>query len=242
MPVISVDLAYKNYRDVGIAVLEAESKKICCEFHKISLSGPPDSSQLADYLNDLCRECGANALLIDGPHAWKSPDNGLEHARLCERALNTPAKTGLPEVVKPANYGPFVRFSIDVFGALQKRGWTFYAGLPNSGERTLFESFPLSAWRSLGIRGLPAKSKHKPDDLKDRLARLLELAPISCDAEPTHDELQALVSGLAGVAYEHDFTPGFAAAGVSPSLLEGYLREGFIVNPAPAAWHARFSG
>ncbi len=242
MPVISVDLAYKNYRDVGIAVLETEPGKIRCEFHKVALSGPPDSDRLADYLNELCREQGANVLLIDGPQAWKGPDNGLLHARLCERALNTPAKTGLPETVKPANYGPFVRFSIDVFGGLQKRGWALYAGLPNSGERTLFESFPLSAWRSLGVRGLPAKSKDKPEDLQDRLARLLELTPIALNAEPTHDELQALVSGLAGVAYEHNFAPGFAAAGVSPSLLEGYPREGFIVNPALADWHARFSG
>lgn len=242
MPVVSVDLAYKNYRDVGVAVLETEPKKVRCEFHKILLSGPPDAAQLADYLNDLCREQGANVLLIDGPQAWKDPDNGLEHARLCERALNTPAKTGLPETVKPANYGPFVRFSVDVFGKLQNRGWALYAGLPNTGARTLFESFPLSAWRSLGIRGLPAKSKHKPDDLKDRLARLLELVPVALDADPTHDELQALVSGLAGAAYEHNFTPGFAAAGASPSLLEGYPREGFIVNPALADWHARFSG
>ena len=242
MPVVSVDLAYKNYRDIGVAVLEVKPKTIRCEFHKILLSGPPDSTQLADYLNDLCGERGANVLLIDGPQAWKHPDNGLEHARLCERALNTPAKTGLPETVKPANYGPFVRFSIDVFGELQKRGWALYAGLPNTGARTLFESFPLSAWRSLGVRGLPAKSKHKPDNLKDHLARLLELAPIALDTEPTHDELQALVSGLAGVAYEHDFAPGFAAAGVSPTLLEGYLREGFIVNPALADWRARFSG
>ena len=242
MPVVSVDLAYKDYRDVGVAVLEAEPGPIRCEFHKLLLSGPPDTVQLADYLNGLCTERGADTLLIDGPQAWKAPDNGLVHSRLCERALNTPAKTGLPEVVKPANYGPFVRFSIDVFGELQKHGWALYAGLPNTGARILFESFPLSAWRSLGVRGLPAKSKHKPDDLKDRLARLLELAPIVCDADPTHDELQALVSGLAGVAYEHNFTPGFAVAGASPSLLDGYPREGFIVNPALAAWHARFSG
>ncbi len=85
-------------------------------------------------------------------------------------------------------------------------------GLPNTGARTLFESFLTSAWRSLGPRSLPAKRKTKPKDLKDRLARLLELAPSALDADPTHDELQVLVSGLAGTAYEHGFAAGFAAA------------------------------
>lgn len=241
MSVVSVDLAYKNYRDVGVAMLEADSGKLRCEFPEILLSGPPDTAQLADYLNGLCAERGAGVLLINGPQAWKGPDNGLVHSRLCERALNTPAKTGLPEAVKPANYGPFVRFSVDLFGALQRRDWALYAGLPNVGAQTLFESFPLSAWRSLGILGLLAKSKHKPVNLKGRLARLLGLAPIVCDANPTHDELQALVAGLAGVAYEHNFTPGFAAAGESPSWVDGYAREGFIVNPASADWHKQFS-
>ena len=138
MSIVSVDLAHKSYRDVGVAVLEAQLKQIRCEFHKILISGPPDTAQLADYLNGLCAERGATVLFIDGPQAWKAPDNGLIHARLCERALNTPAKTGLPEVVKPVNYGPFVRFSINVFGRLQERGWALYGGLPNAGARTLY--------------------------------------------------------------------------------------------------------
>jgi hypothetical protein len=43
---------------------------------------------------NLADDLGAAALLIDGPEAWKDPDNGLQHSRVCERELNTPAKTG----------------------------------------------------------------------------------------------------------------------------------------------------
>lgn len=241
MSVISVDLAYKNYRDIGVAVLERKETYVRCEFHKVALTGTPQVEPLADYLNALCSEREVNILLIDGPQAWKHPDNGLMHSRLCERALNTPAKTGLPGVVKPAPYTAFVTFSVEVFAALQRRGWKFYEGLP-SGKQTVFETFPAAAWKSLGLRSLPSKAKIKPGDIERYLALLSERIPIVHDGNLTHDDLQALVSGLAGIAYEHSFAAGFAAAGESPSLLDGIWREGFIVNPALADWHARFSG
>lgn len=241
MSVVSVDLAYKNHRDIGVAVLERKEDHVHCEFHKVALTGTPQIEPLADYLNALCRERGVSLLLIDGPQAWKHPDNGLIHSRLCERALNTPAKTGLLGAVKPAAYTAFVTFSIDVFAALQRRGWKFYEGLPSS-EQTVFETFPAAAWKSLGLRSLPSKAKIKPGDLERYLTLLTERVPIVHDRNLTHDDLQALVSGLAGVAYEHGFAAGFATAGESPSLLDGIWREGFIVNPAPGDWHAYFSG
>lgn len=185
MPVVSVDLAYKNPRDIGVAVLEARAGRVRCTFHRVPLPGPLQADALADHLDAFCTERGANVLLVDGPQAWKGPGNGLVHARRCERALNTPAKTGLPGAVKPANYAPFVRFSVDVFGALLGRGWTLYTGLPNGLDRTLFESFPLSAWRSLGVRALPAKSRTKPGDVGHRLKLLAEVVPLECEGDPT---------------------------------------------------------
>ena len=44
-----------------------------------------------------CATCAdIRVLMLDGPQAWKSRDNGLEHARVSERQLNTACKTGLP--------------------------------------------------------------------------------------------------------------------------------------------------
>ena len=53
-------------------------------------------------------------MLLDGLQGWKNPANGLKHSRLCERILNTPAKTGILGRVKPVNYTKFVEFSIAV--------------------------------------------------------------------------------------------------------------------------------
>ncbi len=136
--------------------------------------------------------------------------------------------------VKPKNYGAFVRFSVAVYDALGKRGWE---RLPTIGSplgptrRVLIESFPRSAWRSLCIPPLPAKAKTQPVDLDSRLAALRELFQLRVPGTPTHDQLQALVSGLAGLALESNNWEACAAAGFPPILEDGYWREGYIVNP-----------
>src|SRR6476619_2786289 len=119
--IISADLAYRTYRDTGIALLQVDGHSIDCTFVDAAgagLSGSPAPETLAEFLVTLCSELDATVLLLDGPQAWKDPDNGLEHSRLCERALHTPAKTGVPGVVKPGNYLPFVAFAVAVFDAL----------------------------------------------------------------------------------------------------------------------------
>ncbi len=82
-----------------------------------------DAEILAGRLNHLCAVRGIRVLLLDGPQAWKSRANGLEHARGCERQLNTAAKTGLPGMVKPITYRSFAEFCMDVYDALCRRGW-----------------------------------------------------------------------------------------------------------------------
>ena len=62
---------------------------------------------LAGRLNHLCAVRGIRVMLLDGPQAWKSKNNGFAHARVSERQLNTAAKTGLPGMVKPITYRPF---------------------------------------------------------------------------------------------------------------------------------------
>ena len=78
---------------------------------------------LAGRLNHLCGVRGIRVLMLDGPQAWKSSSNGLEHSRVSERQLNTAAKTGLPGMVKPLTYRPFAEFCLDVYDALCRRGW-----------------------------------------------------------------------------------------------------------------------
>ncbi|MBE0516928.1 MAG: DUF429 domain-containing protein [Methanophagales archaeon] len=181
--IVAVDLAYKGYNDLGIAILSVAGNNIDVEVVKpqhIDLTGPPSASDLAIRLKQLCNERESRVLILDGPQAWKAAGNGLEHCRLCERLLNTPAKTGLPYYVKPRSYEPFVRFSIEVFSELQKRDIRLLQGendYPADKEVLALESFPLAAWKTLKINPLPAKSRSNAHDITDRLRILKCLYP-----------------------------------------------------------------
>jgi hypothetical protein len=233
MTIVSVDLAHSDYRNIGVVVMFRRSNRISCQFETPTKHGAPDPESLGDFLDNLCAKHGARHLLMDGPQGWKDPSNGHLHARECERELNTPAKTGLPGIVKPANYAPFVVFSVAVYDALAGRGWRRWPGVHN-GERDgrfLVESFPLSAWRSLDLPILPAKSRASQEDIQERSATLARMFSLDLGREPGHDELQALVAGLAGIAIEAGNHAGIAIAGRPPFSLDGTWREGYIVNP-----------
>jgi hypothetical protein len=188
---------------------------------------------LAEYFANLADDLGAAALLIDGPQAWKDPDNGLQHSRVCERELNTPAKTGLPGAVKPANYLPFVQFSIAFFDELEARGWPRYrAGTPTT--PVAIETFPLAAWRFLGLRTLPAKAKASALVIRQATEALLSIFPTRLTAEPNHDELQALVTSYVGFAVIRGTASEVQLAGTAPFRLDGTYREGFIACPRAA--------
>src|SRR5262249_46550979 len=152
--VISVDLALKRWADIGVAVLTDDGNCIRVEFRKLANGGTPgprDAHELVAQLFDLVRAYDASIVLIDGPQAWKDPDNGIAHMRICERELRTPAKTGLPGTVKPATWTPFVSFSIEVFDALQVDGLQRLSVRQPKvvpGGSLLLEVFPTSAWRS----------------------------------------------------------------------------------------------
>ena len=157
MAVLSVDLAYRRWSDLGIVVLDraAPSRSfnpaipgteipdlprinrpvprqradtpIHCEILPSQgpddAPGPVDANILAGQLNHLCTVRGIRVIMLDGPQAWKSRSNGLEHSRVSERQLNTAAKTGLPGIVKPVTYRAFAEFCLDVYDALCRRGW-----------------------------------------------------------------------------------------------------------------------
>jgi hypothetical protein len=245
--VLSVDLAFRRWSDLGIVVLDrAQESPISCEILSSKQPedplGPVDPNILAGRLNHLCGVRGIHVILLDGPQAWKSRFNGLDHARISERQLNTAAKTGLPGQVKPITYRAFAEFCVDVYDALCRRGWKRLDTLsqPSSPhdrvqDRVLVESYPHAAWKSLGLKPLPSKRRAKVSDLAAAYHALNSLIPIATSRPPNHDQLQAIVGGLPGLALEVHDTAGARIVGNPPRREDGHWREGFIVLPLPPA-------
>ncbi len=198
--------------------------------------GPVDANALAGLLNHMAALRGIQVMMLDGPQAWKSGSNGLIHARVSERQLNTAAKTGLPGMVKPLTYRPFAEFCLDVYDGLCRRGWRRLETREQPGtgpERVLVESYPHAAWKALGIKPLPSKRHCKVSDLAEAYAALCDLIPITTDRPPNHDQMQAIVGGLAGLAIEARDAAGAKIIGNPPRRENGHWREGFIVLPTP---------
>jgi hypothetical protein len=257
MAVLSVDLAFRRWSDLGIVLLDrvrtpqplnpvetsrwllrheadAAENPISCEIVVWNDPGPVEAEILAGRLNHLCGVRGVRMLLLDGPQAWKSQHNGLEHARISERQLNTAAKTGLPGLVKPLSFRPYTEFCLDVYDALCRRGWQRLQPQEQPGlqrERVLVESCPTAAWKSLGLKPLPAKRRTRVSDLAKAFGALREVMPLTVNRPPNHDQLQAIVGGLPGLALEERNTACARIVGHPPRREEGHWREGFIVLP-----------
>lgn len=235
MSILSLDLAIRSYADNGLVVLRRVGDAAECEAYRLAdaLAGAPEPEALATYLAELAERVEARLVLIDGPQAWKAPENGLEHQRRCEKALHTPGKTGLPGVVKPRSWTRFAEFSIALFDALARRGWPRLArpSEVGAGRRRAVESFPTAAWRGIGLTPLPGKPKTSAEQLARQHDLLSERCGVSLATAPSHDELQALVAGLAGLAAEAGEHDHWMLAGSRPFEAEGHWREGFIACP-----------
>jgi hypothetical protein len=239
--ILSVDLAYRSWSDVGIVALErtpGAAGPIACDIISAiqpgDPAGPVDANILAGRLNHLCTVRGMRVMMLDGPQAWKSSWNGLEHSRVSERQLNTAAKTGLPGMVKPVTYRAFAEFCLDVYDALCRRGWRRLETKEQpemSAERVLVESYPHAAWRALGLKPLPSKRRAKVSDLAEAYGALRSIIPITTNHPPNHDQLQAIVGGLPGLALEEHNAAGARIVGNPPRKEDGHWREGFIVLP-----------
>jgi len=232
--ILSVDLAYKRYTDIGVVLLERPRER--CAATRLNLfddlaGTQPEAAALAAKLVEAAEAQGASAIALDGPQAWKAPENGLAHQRICERAFATPGKTGLPGQCKPRPYLPFIAFSITVFDALAARGWS-RLGCPDARqEKFTIEVFPTAAWKGLGLRALPGKAASTAETVQAKLAELR--ARLDCQVTPprlSHDELQALVGGLAVLDYVDGRMERVRWAGQAPCLLDGHWREGWIFN------------
>jgi len=251
MSVLSVDLACRSWSDLGVVLLEQKGPLIACDIIRWNDPYPPPVVELALRLNSLCEERGAGVLMLDGPQAWKSDEDGHAFARVAERAVNTAAKMGLPDsngagTVLPGTYERFVGYCLALYDALGRLGWQRLATReqPEGGpSKILVESYPHAAWKSLGIPPLPAKRKCRVSNLAEAYAALTALLPITTSQPPNHDQLQAIVGGLPGLAIEERNQAGRAAGtqtelragmkivGTPPRWEGGHWREGFIVLP-----------
>jgi len=234
--ILSVDLATNRYRDIGVAVLIADEGLVSVEFVEAvasGLSGRPRVEDLSHWLAELASSYVADVIFMDGPQGWKDPSNGHVHARSCERELVTPGKTGLPGLVKPGSWTRMAEFSIELFDALGDCGFQRLhdADELRPGRKLVIESFPTSAWRSLGLKKLSSKGRTSTSQLASCTAALLSLIRLILTRQPSHDELQALVAGLAGLPLLGHNLIETKLFGSKPVRLDGTWREGFIVNP-----------
>lgn len=250
MPVLSVDLACRSWSDLGVVLLEQKDQQIACDIIRWNDPYPPPVVELALRLNAICLERNANVLMLDGPQAWKSEDNGHEFCRVSERVLNTSAKTGLPGNVLPGTYERFVGYCLALYDALGRLGWQRLATRDQAApQRILVESYPNAAWKSLGIPPLPAKRRCRVSHLAEAYAALTAMLPITTSQPPNHDQMQAIVGGLPGLAIEFSASERNAVGGPlaayatspirsrivgePPRREGGHWREGFIAVPVP---------
>jgi hypothetical protein len=265
--ILSVDLAHRNWSDLGIVILDrvktqtalvdayganVEPGAVQCEMIRFTAAGinsslsplvldpqsaaAVDAEVLAGQLNHLANVRGIRAIVLNGPQAWKSGENGLEFARVSERQLNTSAKTGLPGVVMPRSCRAFAEFCMDVYDGLCRRGWqrlSTQGEVAASEDRVLIESSPHAAWKSLGLKPLCSKRRARVSDLAEAYSALNHLVPLTCNRPPNHDQLQAIVGGLSGLAIAERNVAAVRIVGNAPRRERGHWREGFIVLPLP---------
>jgi hypothetical protein len=234
--VLSVDLAYKKYNDNGFAYLESSSNDVkILNPSDLKLSGVPSPSDMAAALTSFSHQRRVSVMLLDGPQGWRFPHSQIEHMRLCERVLNTPGKTGDVESVKPRTYLPYIKFSIDLFHHMRlDHDWELLTQdwADRQGGRWLVETFPSSAWKTLGLPKLPSKSKTKPEQLETWRIDLELVTGLILPTNLSHDDLQASVVLPIGRAIAERRSECVILSGTDPMVTEeGIVLEGWIANP-----------
>lgn len=228
--ILSVDLASRRWRDNGIALLRPSGEGAAVRLvppDELGLRGEPLAEPFAVALHMLAEREGVRLMLLDGPQGWRAEQSSLVHLRQCEKETRCPGKTGLPGVVKPATWRRMAEFSIALFDALDARGWPRFSRAWR-GERVAIESFPTHAWRALGFTPIPGKSK--ADDLTPWHDALRALDVRGVPARATHDELQAVVAGLAGIALLRGGIAACDVRGADPFHEAAHWREGVILS------------
>jgi hypothetical protein len=232
MAVVSIDLAARCWRDIGIAILSGSPTRVRVDLvqpQKHGLTGTPDVQRFVQLCLELAAQTTASLILIDGPQGWRASSSRFEHMRVCERCTRTPGKTGIPGVVLPRPFARMVRFSIDVFDMLARAGWPRFSGTWPLSQASV-ETFPTHAWRVLDLPPLPGK-KQQGIPLDDWARRLSESFGVKWPRPPTHDELQAVVAGVGGLMLHCSGVAACDVHGLGPFLEAGTWREGYILSP-----------
>jgi hypothetical protein len=234
--ILSVDLASRHWRDNGIALLSREGDGAAVRLiapTMLGLRGTPEAEPMAEALHGLAEREGVRLILLDGPQGWRAERSTLLHLRHCEKETRCPGKTGLPGIVKPATWRRMAEFSIAIFDALDARGWPRFTRAWR-GERVAIESFPTHAWRMLGFPPIPGKANAGALDAWH--VALGALGVLGVPRGASHDELQGMVAGLAGIALLRGGVASCDIRGLDPHVQGGHWREGVIVSPrAPGA-------
>lgn len=92
-------------------------------------------------------------------------------------------------------------------------------------ENPTLECIPgfLGQWRvNLRAQFLEPQKKRMHD---------VSIGLVSSGPLPTHDQLQALVAGVAGLSLLVGHSASYQVVGTAPFFLDGTWREGFIINP-----------
>ncbi|NIM95671.1 MAG: hypothetical protein GTO18_18380 [Anaerolineales bacterium] len=235
--VLSVDIASGRYSDNGIAFLAHGSNDVeIIKTRTIGLTGKPQANEFAFALHDLCIDRDVTVMLFDGPQGWKSPKTKIEHMRVCERVLNTPGKTGIIGEVKPKTFLLYITFSINLFHILRvDYGWQLLRedwAKKKKGGAWIVESFPSSAWRTLGLKKLPSKSKSTAKQLEIWRHNLSVMTGLNIPKDIKHDELQAAAVLTTGRAIAEGDSGGVILSGMDPIITSsGDVLEGWIANP-----------
>lgn len=238
MPVLSVDLACHSWSDLGVVLLDQKGPLITCEIIRWNEPYSPPVIELALRLNQICAEHNAGLLMLDGPQAWKA-DKSHEILHVLGTRGNTPLTQELA-----ASYERFVGYCLALYDALGRLGWRRLAtreqlagSANNAPSKTLVESYPEAAWKSLGMEPLPARSECRVSHLAEAYAFLTTILPITTSRPPNHAQLQAIIGGLPGLAIEEradsPATPRKKMMPQQPRWKNGQWREGLIVLPVP---------
>ena len=226
--VLGVDLASARWTFNGSALLQfhAESRAFTGVVPGAitwpAADTPLTPQALAEVVHVFARREHVRAVALDGPHAWRNPLTPADVpgvGRRCEYLCRTQGKTGVYPITYPGTQFAWINFCIEVFDALLaqpgvRMADVLEAGLPPTGDATggpragdaravgdgyvVLECFPTSIWRASGLPPLPAKVK-RPDvqAYYEALAAAYALPPVQVTS---HDDLQAVVAALAGVA------------------------------------------
>jgi len=250
--VLGVDLASRHWAENGTAVLAFRGMRwTSCAVDVLRWpGGVPNAQTLAEMILSYCIRHDIRAVALDGPLGWRDPNATAGSrpgvGRVAEYAVRAQGKTGNYGVCYPRTQRRWVELCVAVFAHLLRHP---QCALVNSdspmsleaGQFAVLETFPTMTWRTCGMKPLPSRRATTPEVQREALrglARTFAMPPDLLPVDCTHDEVQAIVAALAGVAVQggparpvFHGVPAFHCIG--SSAVPRHLVEGYILAAAP---------